>query len=343
MDSFTPIPLMNAVQHGGDPAALEARFGVPEHGWLDLSTGINPRPYAPPSMPTQVMARLPLKAELDALLAAARQAYGVPDGAAIVAAPGTQALIQHVPTLFAPADVTVLGPTYGEHAPAWAAAGHRVEEVASICAQAARPAPFAVLVHPNNPDGRLQSVEGLLAFADELHDRGGALVVDEAFIDVNPARSVTSLAGRDGLIVLRSFGKFYGLAGIRLGFAVCAPDMAERLNAKLGPWAVSGPAIWVGMHALNDTTWAEQTRTRLKADAARLDALLLKAGLGVVGGTDLFRLVESEQAPALYEILGCAGILTRPFVYNARWLRFGLPGREEDWARLQAALAEVGG
>ena len=289
-------------------------------------------------MPAEVMARLPLRAELDGLLAAARQAYAVPEGAAIVAAPGTQALIQHVPTLFAPADVTVLGPTYGEHALAWAAAGHRVEEVSSICAQAARPAPFAVVVHPNNPDGRLQSVEGLLAFADELHDRGGALVVDEAFIDVHPARSVTQHAGRDGLIVLRSFGKFYGLAGMRLGFAVCAPDMAERLNAKLGPWAVSGPAIWAGVHALNDAAWAEQTRLRLKAAAARLDALLIRAGLSVVGGTNLFRLVESEQAQALYETLGRAGILTRPFGYNPRWLRFGLPGKEADWVRLEAVL-----
>lgn len=338
MDSFNPAPLVDAVQHGGDPAALEARFGVPKHGWLDLSTGINPQPYAPPPIPAEVMARLPLKAELDGLLAAARRAYGVPEGAGLIAAPGTQALIQLVPTLFAPSDVTVLGPTYGEHASAWVAAGHRVEDVTSICAQAARPAPFAVLVHPNNPDGRMQSVEGLLAFADELHDRGGALVVDEAFIDVDPTRSVTPHAGRDGLIVLRSFGKFYGLAGVRLGFAVCTPDLAERLNTKLGPWAVSGPAIWAGMHALNDAAWAEQTRVRLKADAARLDALLIRAGLRLLGGTDLFRLAESEQAQALYETLGRAGILTRPFAYNARWLRFGLPGKGADWLRLEAAL-----
>lgn len=343
MDSFNPIPLVDAVQHGGDPAALEARFGMPAHGWLDLSTGINPRPYAPSPMPAEVMTRLPLKVELDGLLAAARRAYGVPKDAGLVAAPGTQALIQLVPTLFAPCDVTVLGPTYGEHAPAWLAAGHRVEDVASICAQAARPAPFAVVVHPNNPDGRLQSVEGLLAFADELHDRGGALVVDEAFIDVDPVRSVSPHAGRDGLIVLRSFGKFYGLAGVRLGFAVCAPDMAERLSAKLGPWAVSGPAIWAGTCALNDAAWTEQTRTRLKTDAARLDALLAGAGLKLLGGTDLFRLAESEQAQALYETLGRTGILTRPFAYNARWLRFGLPGREVDWLRLETALAEVGG
>ena len=290
-------------------------------------------------MPGEVLARLPRQADMDGLLAAARAAYGVPDDAAIVAAPGTQALIQLVPTLFAPGDVTVMGPTYGEHAPAWTAAGHTVQDVASICAQAARPAPYGVLVHPNNPTGRLQAVEGLLAFADELHDRGGALVVDEAFADVTPDRSVTPHAGRDGLVVLRSFGKFFGLAGVRLGFAICPPALADRLTQKLGPWAVSGPAIWAGTQALNDAPWQAATRARLKASAVRLDALLEGAGLKVLGGTDLFRLAEGSAAQALYERLGHQGILTRAFDYNADWLRFGLPGSEADWARLETALA----
>lgn len=329
----------STIQHGGDPAALEARFGKPVEGWLDLSTGINPVPYGVPEMPAHVMANLPRRAEMDALLGAARKAYGVPADAAIVVSPGTQALIQMVPTLFAPSDVTILGPTYGEHAPAWAAAGHRVDEVGSICRQAALPAPFSVVVHPNNPDGNVQSIEGLLAFADELHDRGGALVVDEAFVDVTPDVSVTPHAGRDGLIVLRSFGKFFGLAGVRLGFAICAPNIADQLSAKLGPWAVSGPALWAGTHALNDADWATASRARLKADAARLDALLVRAGMTVVGGTDLFRLAACDGAEGIYEKLGRAGILTRPFTYNATWLRFGLPGCEADWVRLEGALA----
>ncbi|HEY9164468.1 MAG TPA: threonine-phosphate decarboxylase CobD [Magnetovibrio sp.] len=335
MNDFTPA---KPIEHGGDPAAVAARFGTPANGWLDLSTGINPVPYKVPSMPESVLAQLPRQREMDDLLEAARRAYGVPDQAAIVAAPGTQALIQLVPSLFAPSDVTVLGPTYGEHAPAWAACGHTVVDVTSICAQAARPAPYGVLVHPNNPTGRTQAVEGLLAFADELVDRGGALVMDEAFADVTPEVSVTPRAGRDGLIVLRSFGKFFGLAGVRLGFAVCPPDIAAQLRVKLGPWAVSGPALWAGTHALNDAAWILQTRTRLKADAARLDALLKDAGLKVVGGTDLYRLAESDGAQALYEKLGRVGILTRAFSYNPKWLRFGLPGTEADWQRLQTAL-----
>lgn len=243
-----------------------------------------------------------------------------------------------IPTLFAPSTVTVMGPTYGEHAPAWQAVGHRVDDVNSICAQAAQPAPFAVVVHPNNPDGRVQTIEGLLAFAEEQHDRGGVLVVDEAFVDVRPDVAVTPHAGCDGLVVLRSFGKFFGLAGIRLGFAVTTPEIAEQLSEKLGLWAVSGPALWAGTQALSDRAWINATRARLNDDARRLDGLLERAGLKIVGGTDLFRLGESAHALNLYEKLGHAGILVRPFDYQPNWLRFGLPGLEQDWQRLETVL-----
>lgn len=339
--SITYMSRKASVVHGGDPKAAEARFGVPKDGWLDLSTGINPLPYPAGEIPSEMFARLPLKAELDGLLEAARKAYSIPDEAAIVASPGTQALIQMVPRLFSPSNVTVMGPTYGEHAPAWEAAGHTVQDVGSICAQAAQPAPFGVVVHPNNPDGRTQTVEGLVAFAEELHDRGGILVVDEAFADVTPEVSVTPHAGCQGLVVLRSFGKFFGLAGLRLGFAVTTPDIAERLAEKLGPWAVSGPALWVGALALSDRAWIAGMRSSLKLDALRLDGLLEDAAMHVIGGTDLFRLVETPDAQDIYEKLGRSGILVRPFDYNANWLRFGLPGPKADWVRLEKALAQI--
>lgn len=330
--------IQKAVQHGGDVSVATARFGVPKDGWLDLSTGINPVAYPLDAVPSRMMTQLPLQTDLDALLAAARRAYGVSDHAVLIASPGTQALIQSLPTLFTPSDVTILSPTYGEHAIAWNAAGHTVEAVSSICAQAAHTAPFGVVVHPNNPNGRTQSIEGLLAFAGELYDRGGLLVVDEAFADVVPSLSVTPYAGCDGLVVLRSFGKFFGLAGVRLGFAVTTLDIAERLAEKQGPWAVSGPALWAGTQALNDQDWIETTRQRLKADALRMDEILHGVGLNVVGGTDLYRLVDSPNAQAVYETLGRAGISVRPFDYQPNWLRFGLPGTDEGWVRLRTAL-----
>lgn len=339
---MAPTKPKKLIQHGGDPKDAEARFGAPAQGWLDLSTGVNPCPYPLGDVPAEVLARLPRQMDVDALISAARKSYGVPDEAAIVPAPGTQALIQVIPTLFAPSSVTVMGPTYGEHALAWEAAGHTLQGVGSICAQAAQPASFGVVVHPNNPDGRTQTVEGLAAFAEELHDRGGILVVDEAFADVRPELSVTPRTGIDGLVVLRSFGKFFGLAGIRLGFAITTPALAERIADRLGPWAVSGPAIWAGGQALNDADWIAATRERLAEDAKRLDGLLKGAGLSVVGGTDLFRLADSPEAGAFYERLARAGILVRPFDDNPTWLRFGLPGTEADWVRLETALKTTG-
>lgn len=320
--------------HGGDPSLLEARFGCPENGWLDLSTGINPTAYPIANCPPEVLQRLPTQPDMDALLVAARTAYNVPDEAAIVASPGTQALLQQVPTIFEAGDVNIVSPTYGEHAPAWAAAGHTVTCVDHLRASS----PYAVVVHPNNPDGKCQTVERILKTAEALAVKGGVLVVDEAFADVRTDVSVIPYAGEDGLIVLRSFGKFFGLAGVRLGFAICPQNIADALSAKMGPWAVSGPALWAGTHALQDQDWIAQSRRRLAHDRARLDELLHRVGCVPVGGTDLFRLVRSDRAETLYTKLAKHGVLVRIFQDHPTWLRFGLPGGESDWKRLENAL-----
>jgi cobalamin biosynthetic protein CobC len=197
-----------------------------------------------------------------------------------------------------------------------------------------------MIANPNNPDGQVFARDKLLTLADTLRVHGGLLLVDEAFMDVGPAGA--SLAGdvaRGNIVVLRSFGKFYGLAGLRLGFALAAPPIAARLTAVLGPWAVSGPAIAAGEIALADTAWASSTRTALAKAAARLDQTLAAAGVQVIGGTSLFRLVRSTAAKALFDHLGRAGILVRAFPERPEWLRFGLPGGETDWQRLSAALA----
>jgi cobalamin biosynthetic protein CobC len=229
----------------------------------------------------------------------------------------------------------VLGPTYAEHARVAALAGHATQETSDIRALAG--ADLAIVVNPNNPDGRLLPSDALLALADALHP--GLLVVDEAFIDVAPAAASVAGAGRRNIVVLRSFGKFYGLAGLRLGFAVAAPEFAGRLRAALGPWAVSGPAIAIGEVALADETWSEAMRARLAATASRLDEMLRRARLEVVGGTSLFRLVRTPAASELFDRLGGAGIYVRRFAEQPMWLRFGLPASEPQWERLAAALA----
>lgn len=319
-------------EHGGDPQALEAAYGKPKDGWLDLSTGVNPEGYPVGEVAAADWRLLPTAGLLKSLDDAARAYCGISSQAAIVAAPGSQALIQWLPRLRKPGRMRVLGPTYGEHAPAWRAAGHKVDEVDRLGALAG--ADVAVVVNPNNPDGRLFSQSELLAL------KTGLLVVDEAFVDPTPEASLASQVGRPGVVVLRSLGKFFGLAGVRLGFALTDKATGAALAEALGPWAVSTPAARIAIRALSDQTWIAVQRRSLPERAARLDRLLAGADLEVVGGTALFRLAHSDRAPEVFERLASAGIAVRRFESDPRRLRFGLPGPEAEWLRLAAALGE---
>jgi len=323
--------------HGGDLGAARRLFPDAPEPFIDLSTGINPNPYSLPRLPAELFARLPDAAATTRLAAAAATSYGAPSAAHVVPAPGTQILLGLVAGLVRPGRAVILSPTYNEHARAARLVGHSVIATRELAALS--DADLAIVTNPNSPDGRVIEREAMLALAAKLHSRGGVLVVDEAFMDVGPPGfSLAGDVGRGNLVVLRSFGKFFGLAGIRLGFALLDQPAAVRLAALLGPWAVSGAALAVGVAALADTAWIEETRHRLSAAAGRLDAILIGAGLGIPGGTALFRLARTPAAAALFHHLGRAGILVRNFPDNATWLRFGLPGGEEDWLRLQIAM-----
>jgi cobalamin biosynthetic protein CobC len=329
---------MNAssIQHGGDLAGATARFGEPKDGWLDLSTGVNPVPYPMSDLAAEVWQRLPQTAARDALITAAARYYDVPNTETIAAADGSQTLLQWLPRLLPPGRTAIVAPTYGEYAVCWQAAGHDIAYVREIAETA--DAQTVVLANPNNPDGRRLTPEDLLPCADKLATRGGWLIVDEAFVDTMPEFSLAPHAGRPGLVVLRSFGKFFGLAGLRLGFALAPPDFAAQLRAALGPWPVNGPALAIGAQALSDVAWTGWTRDRLRRDSARLAILLQKHGLRVIGGTTLFQLAAHTDAPALRDHLGRHGILVRAFADDPTWLRFGLPA-PESFARLERAFA----
>ncbi len=325
-------------EHGGNLRAAREMFRGAVEPFLDLSTGINPHPYPVPQLSADLLTHLPEPAALAELAAIAARAYGAPSAAHVVPAPGSQILVAQTAFLLARGRASVLAPTYAEHARVAELAGHNVVEVAEAGQLA--DARIAVVVNPNNPDGRILAKDALLALADRLRRRGGLLLVDEAFMDVGPdGASLANQVERGNIVVLRSFGKFYGLAGLRLSFAVAARDIAARIAAALGPWPVSGAALAIGAAALTDTAWREKARASLAEAALRLDTLLAKAGLEIIGGTALFRLVRTKEAAQLFQRLGQGGIIVRRFAEHPAWLRFGLPGSEAEWQRLGAALA----
>jgi cobalamin biosynthesis protein CobC len=327
------------MKHGGDLTEAIARYGGTPAMWLDLSTGVNPWPWpVPEALPDAVWRCLPSRAAEEALLAAARKTYAIPADADIVAAPGTQALIQWLPQLAGAGSVAIVGPTYSEHALAWRMVGHEVIAVTGLedLPQTIR---HAVVVNPNNPDGKVTARSALARAAAMLQARGGWLVIDEAFADVEPDISAAELCVDWPVIVLRSFGKFYGLPGLRLGFAVAHPDIAQRIALALGPWACSGPALAIGAAALRDQVWAHGMREAIRYQARKLDAVLASAGFTVVGGTGLFRLARRADASKVHARLAARHIWCRRFEWADDFLRFGLPANDRDLDRLAAALA----
>lgn len=314
---------MSVRDHGGDLGKACERFGGEPGNWLDLSTGINPVAYPLPKLDSRAWQALPGSGEIAGLERAAQEFWAVPERCEVVAAGGASALIAALPKVMRGDAVHIPGPTYNEYAAAFSSAGWP-RDVTGIL----------VAVHPNNPDGRLWQASDF--------DDCTSTIIDESFADVLPDGSLVELAERREHVVLKSFGKFWGLAGLRLGFAICLPDLAEKLRAALGPWAVSGPAVQIGAAALSDREWAHQTRARLRNDRLRLDAILGAAGMTVLGGTDLFVLFQTRDAQSLQAHLASHKIWSRVFPYDDSWMRLGLPGSEADWRRLEVALEAWG-
>ncbi len=330
-----PHPLLHPLlHHGGLLRASAARYGIALDHWLDLSTGINPNGWPVPEIPSACWTRLP---EDDDGLEQAAQSYYKAEHLLPVA--GSQAAIQALPRLRLHSRVAVLDPGYAEHAYAWRRAGHEVTGVAAEhLDEAMQNSDVLLLIHPNNPTGVRFPVERLLDWHAQLAVRGGWLVVDEAFMDVTPEHSLCAYSARPGLIVLRSLGKFFGLAGARVGFVCAHPALLAQLHSLLGPWSVSAPARWVTSAALADRAWQDAARQRLGADGARLHTLLARHGLNPNGGCGLFQWVRTPDSQDLHEALARQGILTRLFIESSS-LRFGLPGDEMAWARLDAVLS----
>lgn len=325
---------MHSSEHGGQLRAASQRYGIPLADWLDLSTGISPWAYPLPPVPTECWQRLPESD--DALLPAAAAYYG---SEYLVAVQGSQQAIQLLPQCWPrPQRVGIISPAYASHWQAWAAHGHEVQALNPAQVEQALPTlDVLVVVNPTNPTAIQYPVAQLRQWQHALAARGRLLVVDEAFMDVTPTHSLLGAQPSAGLLVLRSLGKFFGLAGVRLGFVWAEPPLLQTLAALQGDWAVSHVARWAGTQALQDEAWQQQQRERLLAASARLHALL-QQHFPAVASTPLFSYVQHPQAVALHAALAHQGILTRQFVAPAA-LRFGLPATPAEWSRLAEGLA----
>ncbi len=322
--------------HGGEPPQDIAKAGP---DWLDLSTGIAPfaYPFAPP--PQETWRNLPRQREERAVLSAAAHHFGLGQEGDICLGPGSQALLQLAPELVPAGAATVLTPTYNEHAHHWALAGHGVEEISDLAELPAQ-CRYLVVVNPNNPTGEVQERGKLLALTETMAARDGYLIVDEAFCDLLPEASLGGEAGRPGLLVLRSFGKFFGLAGLRLGFLLGPEGFIAMARERIGPWPVDGPALAIAAQAYGDTDWISAHRQALSQQAAKLRRILAGHG-NIIGGTDLFVLLQADNSADIAARLAAAHIHVRDFAEQPTWLRLGLPGGEAAWKRFEAALAPI--
>lgn len=342
MNNGADIAAGRFAHHGGRLCVARSLFPNVTQPWIDLSTGINPSSYPAPRASARERNRLPEPTELAQLEAVAAAAFGVDDPARVVATGGTENVLRLLPYLLKTASAVIAGPTYGSHADAWTRAGIETKVVADaeLTTRAAANSAMTV-VSPNNPDGRVLSRAQLLSLHAALQANGGVLIVDEAFVDLEPQLSVADMAGTaraPRMLVLRSFGKFYGLAGVRLGFVIASGTFVSRLRHLLGDWPVSVDALRAGLAAYADEAWAARTRLRLHRAAQRLDKLLIAGGMTIVGGTSLYRLARAPNAHARFTQLASHGILARPFDYDSTLLRFGLPLASTDWRRVADAL-----
>ena len=339
-DEFKPEGIKHdGIKHGGRILAAAKKYHIPVAEWLDLSTGLNPHGWPVPAIPASVWQALP--EDDDGLQAAACQYYEC-DTCLPVA--GSQSAIQTLPSLRSISKVGIISPTYAEHEYNWKLAGHKVialsfEEVDAHIEEL----DVLVVINPNNPTGKIIKSDVLLSWHQQLSTRGGWLIVDEAFIDVTPEKSLVSAGTKPGLIILRSMGKFFGLAGIRCGFVISDRELLQRVTNKLGPWQLTGPTRFIAKQALLDKAWQVRSCEELSNASARLSQLLKEHGLTPEGGTAFFQWLSHAEAKEIYEACARKGILTRYFESGVNnmlpSIRFGLPYNDKQWQRLKQVLA----
>ena len=324
-------------EHGGKRLQASLKYGIPEQQWLDLSAGINPNGWPVPRLPDECWQRLP--EEEDGLIEVAARYYQVAPQQILPVA-GSQAVIQHLPALRRPARVAIVEPAYNEHRHNWQRLGHKVRGIPVDKVESSLPdTDILVLVNPNNPTTTTIEPEQLLRWHRSLAQRGGWLIVDEAYVDSTPDYSLTPHAGAEGLILLRSLGKFFGLAGIRVGFMLAPSELLSAMAEALGPWQLTTPSRWIARRALADTQWQDKTRTELRRQQQLLEKLLRETGF-LCQSCALFSWFSHPRATMIAHQLAQQGILVRLFP-ETESIRIGLPGNTQNLEQLAQALKRL--
>lgn len=332
------------VVHGGCLNRAVKDFAIARENWLDLSTGINPQSYSLSSPPESIWRSLP--EDDDGLVATAQKYY---DCRQLIMTPGSQWSIGKIPSwcrALGNHKNTVLLPYLGyqEHRHAWQKSGfdcvyyidEPTEQQLSTCSA-------MVVINPNNPSGNKVNKTQLLQWHNRLSETGAWLIVDEAFIDAETSQSMAGDAGVTGLIVLRSLGKFFGLAGVRVGALLAWQSLLELALSELEPWSIANPSRWAAEKALQDIQWQDSMRAQLTLQSQKLSDLLHRTFSQSIGGCALFQTVWLNNAEVIYQQLAREGILVRLLSeYKTPGLRFGLPAdNDKSRARLTQALNKL--
>jgi cobalamin biosynthetic protein CobC len=330
------LPSYKTIKHGGNLRQAAKLYSIPLKDWIDLSTGINPRPWRPPDIPSIVWQRLPETD--DNLLPAAQHYYGCDN---LLPLAGSQAAIQALPYCRQHSRIGIVSPCYAEHAHWWGKADHRIVYIKPHEIDLFIPKiDVLLLANPNNPDATHYSVEQLLGWHQRLTKDNGWLIVDEAFIDSTAEKSLLPHCKTmpEGLIVLRSIGKFFGLAGIRLGFLAAEPKLLQRVAQRQGVWSVSHPARWLGQQALADQQWQTQTRDFLRQQSEKLQQLLEQSFQAFeISKNHYFCYIQHPKAEQIKQHLAQQGIWTRTFK-DPPAIRFGLPANNNELQRLKGSF-----
>ncbi len=307
----------NSLYHGGALDDAIAQYGGEADDWLDLSTGINPYAYPITNISDLSWTQLPQRLAIDNLIKAAQIAYNC-EGRELIVANGTQIFIENLPRILAKSSIAIVSPTYEEHSHNWKKCGHEVFCIENL--DEASKAEHLLIVNPNNPTGKLYTPEQLYQCAKR---QKGMLIIDEAFMDITPEMSMAA-AKLDNLIILRSFGKFFGLGGARIGFMLANPMLLNKMQSYIALWAVSGASIDVATQALSDLIWQTNMRKKLKSDMQNMQDVLIENKFKIIGSTHLFCLVFTPHAHKYFDKLANKHILVRKFSQNPTILRFGL-------------------